>query len=96
VTVYQHGGFAGRAQSFGIGRHDMDELEKIVGNDQVSSLRVQKGYKARLFEHAGYKGREVQFYAGSHDISKVTGSGLENDSLSSLIVEKDEGIFHYI
>jgi hypothetical protein len=95
VTVYQHSGFGGLGQPFGVGKHDMDELERTVGNDQVSSLRVKKGYKVWLFEDAGFCGTQAVFYEGYHDMYAMTESGFKNDSLSSLIVETDEGILSY-
>jgi len=89
VRVYQHANFSGTSQWFGIGYHDMNEIQRGVGNDQVSSLKVQKGTKVRLFEHAGYKGRQLVFGAGDHDICALRKSEL-NDTLSSLIVEKEK------
>ena len=94
MTVYQHGGFSGPSQSFGVGFHDINEIQRTVGNDQVSSLRVQKGFKVSCFEHEGFQGRELTFGAGDHDISELRKSGL-NDTLSSMITDKEEGMVNY-
>ena len=96
MTLYQHQHFGGKAQSFNLGNHDLNEVQQVMGNDQVNSLKVEKGYRARLFEHAGYQGKEVVFDAGNHDIDVLTGSGFKNDTLSSVIVEKDDGKFSYV
>jgi hypothetical protein len=48
-----------------------------------------------LFEHDGFRGRELAFGAGDHDISELRQSGL-NDTLSSLIVDTEEGTWHQV
>jgi len=90
VTLYQHHHFGGKTQSFNLGNHDLDEIQQVMGNDQVSSLKVAKGYRARLFEHWHFQGKEVVFDAGDHDLDALRGAGFKNDILSSVIVEKDD------
>lgn len=56
VTVYQHRGFAGNAQSLSTGIHEalLGQLGG-VGNDQISSLRISAGYRVVVcaHDHAG-------------------------------------------
>jgi len=91
AVVYKHSRFNGVGQSFPVGWHNIDELRKVVGNDQVSSLRVQKGCKAKLFEHGDFKGNQVEFSAGNYDMAAMESAGFKNDQLSSLAVEIDNG-----
>ena len=60
----------------------------------MSSLKVKKGYKVRLFTEAEFKGKEVVFRPGDHDTRDVTNAGFENNMLTSFIVEMDDGTFH--
>merc|ERR1712066_381281 len=58
----------------------------------MSSLRVQKGYKVKLYEHHHFEGRCVSFSAGAHGMNELISTGFQNDMLSSLIVEADNDI----
>merc|ERR1712150_87307 len=96
VTLYENECFNGKSQKFGVGKHDIVDLiiDKMlnegVGNDSVSSLKVKKGYRVKLFEHVGFEGKSVTFGAGDYDNNELQKSGFENNTLSSLIVEEDE------
>jgi hypothetical protein len=87
VTLYQHNFFKGSSQEFCFGRHDVRALGD-VGNDTVSSLKVADGCSVTLFQNPRFKGRSATFQAGDHDCADLVGSGIRNDSVSSLIVEK--------
>jgi len=89
AVVYKHSRFDGVGQTFPIGHHDINELRKVVGNDQVSSLKVQKGNKAKLFEHGDFTGNQVEFSFGAYDQAAMQSAGFKNDDLSSLSVEVD-------
>ena len=77
VTLYEDECFNGKSQTFGIGKHDIVDLiiDKMlnegVGNDSVSSLKVKKGYRVKLFEHVGFDGKMVTFGAGDYDINEL-------------------------
>jgi hypothetical protein len=83
VTLYQHNFFKGSSQEFCFGRHALNAL-----NDVVSSLKVADGCSVTLFQDPRFKGRSATFQAGDHDCADLVGSGIRNDSVSSLIVEK--------
>ena len=91
VTIYEHGWFNGKSQTFGVGRHNMDALA-YIGNDIVSSMKVKEGYRAMLFKHANFTGTMATFGPGDHDINSFRTHGFQNDSLSSLVVELEEGM----
>jgi hypothetical protein len=57
ATVYEHGNYEGRSQSFGVGTtYDIGALN-VVGNDAISSFRVPKGLRVVACEHMGGHGR---------------------------------------
>ena len=87
ATLYQHGDFSGNSQEFGVGRHDIDALGDIE-NDSVSALKVKETYKVTLFQHGGFTGIQAEFGAGDHDCDAFVSSGIPNDSVSSLVVER--------
>jgi hypothetical protein len=81
VIVYEHGYYTGKSQTFGAGNHDMGTLN-VVGNDQISSIRVPSGMSVTIYEHANYGGRSVTLNSDNPDLSQV---GF-NDQISSLRV----------
>lgn len=87
VEVFEDGGLRGSGQSFGLGKHDADVLKSFVGENAISSLSVEKGFRVRLYDDAGFKGNEVVFSVGDHEL-RACGW---NDRASSVIVEKDDG-----
>jgi hypothetical protein len=56
-------------------------------------LKVEEGYRVTLFQYGGFNGIQATFAPGDHDIDALTSSGIPNDCVSSLIVEKDEGMY---
>jgi hypothetical protein len=92
ATLYQHGDFSGSSQEFGVGRHDIGALGDIE-NDSVSALKVEQGYKVTLFQHGGFNGIQAEFGGGDHDYDAFVSSGIPNDSVSSLVVERT-GMFY--
>ena len=91
VTLYQHN-FSGNSKEFDVGHHDISTLGDLQ-NDSVSSLKVEEGYKVTLFQHAGFTGIQAEFGSGDHDMEALTTSGIPIDSISSLIVEKKDGMY---
>jgi hypothetical protein len=81
VTVYYDANYGGKSQSFGVGKHDIGSLD-VVGNDQISSIKVANGYQVEVFLDARFSGGS-RTYKG--DIAFV---GDINDKISSLVVSK--------
>ncbi len=82
ITFFEHGEFRGRSQKFFDGMTDMRRSQ--VGNDAVSSLRVDPGCRAVLYEHQNSRGRSTVVTA---DVSYLGGSQVGNDSMSSFELE---------
>jgi hypothetical protein len=56
VTIFQ-GDFTGLSKKLKPGRYDIDALG--VGNDELSSVKVPRGYRVSLYEHDGWTGRAL-------------------------------------
>lgn len=80
AAIYEHGDFGGREQFLSVGRYNLSDIE--MGNDALSSLKVDDGYRIILFQHADFQGDTKMF---EEDASYV-GDDF-NDEASSLIVE---------
>ncbi len=82
VTLYSEKDFKGVQQSFGIG--SFSNLNQIIGNGKVKSLKVSSGYRAVLYD--GLNGTRKSFTGSVKDIgSEMLGKG------SYLSVEKADG-----
>lgn len=84
VTVYQDGEFGGTSQKFGIGMYNVNQLN-VVGNDKISSVKVEPGYRLTLYKDKNFTGGWKMLTADS------TSLGDYNDVTSSLKVEKIGG-----
>jgi hypothetical protein len=82
VVLYEHGNFEGRNARFGPGRYDIQALQRTIGNDQLSSVRVDRGYEVVLFEHAGFQGRRVSVDRTTRFLANF------NDEVSSIKVQR--------
>lgn len=56
VIIFQ-GDFTGFSKNLKPGRYDIDALG--VGNDELSSVKVPRGYRVTLYEHDGWTGRAL-------------------------------------
>lgn len=69
--IYQ-GDFSGQSKSLGVGRYSSDQLG--IGNNELSSIKVPKGFRVTLYDGDAFEGRSLV----------VTG-----DSRASFFVEKN-------
>ncbi|MGW0184805.1 hypothetical protein ACWDV7_03515 [Streptomyces sp. NPDC003362] len=89
VEIYTHAdyqmepwqGIPGRKQVLGPGWYDDAQNQILVGNDQISSLKVPEGLAVRAYEHAWFQG---QFIGFTTDVPAVPMDW--NDRISSLVV----------
>lgn len=85
VTVYQHCNYGGYAVNLSPGSYTMAQLKALgIRNDDLSSLRVKKGYVAVVYQHDGYKGKKWDFTQNS---SCLVNQQL-NDEISSIYIQK--------
>ena len=88
VTVYEHCDFRGFKATLPVGNYDLNDLKnREIYNDDISSLRVKKGYEVIVYEHDKFHGRKLQFK--SDDLCLVNNNF--NDRISSLKVRKISG-----
>ena len=66
VEVFTHSHYAtewqgipGFSQKLAIGRYDNAENQLLIGNDQISSVKVPEGVGVRLYEHAWFQGKTL-------------------------------------
>jgi hypothetical protein len=89
VEIYSHAdyqmepwqGIPGRRQVLSPGWYDDAKHQILVGNDQISSLKVPDGLAVRAYEHAWFQGEFIDF---TTDIPAVPMEW--NDRISSLVV----------
>lgn len=85
VTVYQHINYGGTSTKYGVGRHDYSELKwKAPGNDAISSVRVDPGYRVILYWDANFRGRALTL---TKNTPNLVDYGM-NDQTSAIVVEK--------
>ena len=85
VTVYRDLNFSGASQSFS---NDVADLRSsFVGNDTATSVRVERGCRARLYADANFGGSYIDV---DQDISDLRGSPVGNDKVSSMRVRCDQ------
>jgi hypothetical protein len=79
ATLYRDTNWSGRSERF-VG-DDPDLHNNTVGNDTVSSLRVDPGCEVVLYEDVNYRGRATSF---DDHLMSLSGTDVGNDSVSSL------------
>lgn len=85
AVVYQHCGFKGYGISLSEGNYSMRRLQRMgMQNDDLSSIRVKRGYVVTLFEHAGFRGRSLRL---SHSDDCFVNNRF-NDIVSSIKVRR--------
>ena len=96
VVFYEHPDFRGRSQRFTVPR--MEDLRlSHVGNDTLSSVKVDPGCRLVLYEHQHSGGRSTVLY---EDITYLRDTRVGNDTASSFELEcsdprKQRGIALY-
>ncbi len=82
VTLYSDADFGGNSETI---TGDVAELSRTrIGNDRLSSLRVDRGCRAILYSDSGFRGRSMEV---TYDIPSLNGTAVGNDSVSSIRVE---------
>ena len=81
VTLYKHGEFHGPSETFY--EDDPDLSDNAIGNDTVSSVRVDPGCEAVLFEHSEYRGRSTTL---DYEAERLWFTEVGRDEISSLKV----------
>ncbi|MFX0137805.1 MAG: hypothetical protein ACFFDN_29460 [Candidatus Hodarchaeota archaeon] len=84
VIIYEHQNFGGASQILTEGTYNVDDL--TIGDDKLSSLRVNYGFKVTLFEHPDFMGDIMIVTSDTPDV------GTFNDKTSSIIVETETTI----
>jgi len=85
ATVYKHCNYRGRKGVINKeGQYNIDWINRAVGNDEMSSVRVAPGYEVQLFQHSNFRGRSITTRS---NISCLTHRSM-NDTVSSIIVRR--------
>ena len=58
--------------------------DKETFNDDISSIRINQGYRVIVYEHDSYKGKRVILNESQSELKKFK----MNDEISSLVVER--------
>ncbi|MCG8417655.1 MAG: family 16 glycosylhydrolase [Proteobacteria bacterium] len=86
VQLHRHCNYGGDTFHLSSGRYTLSELNaRGIRNDDISSLRVQSGYRVTLYQHDQFMGSSIVKTA---DDGCLVDDGF-NDQMSSLIIESD-------
>ncbi|WP_435134486.1 hypothetical protein [Formosa sp. A9] len=83
VTLYKDCGFRGSSVTLDEGRYNHDELG--IGNDNLSSIEVPRGYKITIYQNENYGGKSKTYY---NDVNCLTDDDM-NDRTSSIRISRD-------
>ena len=87
VELFEHSRFRGNRT---IAYDDIPDLRATeVGNDQLSSVRIPRGFRVLLYPHVNYGGRPLTL---THSDDDLSGSRVGNDRVSSIRVERLGGV----
>ncbi|MQP24199.1 hypothetical protein GFJ94_03870 [Flavobacterium sp. LMO8] len=81
VTVYRDKNFTGVNSELSPGYHNFRDLG--VGNDQITSIKIPRGYSVTVYTEANFKGRSKTY---TKDVAYL---GDFNDRISSILVYKN-------
>ncbi len=85
VTVYKDINYGGASIKYGVGAHNYNEIRRNnPGDDDISSVKIDPGYRVILYWDPNYKGRSLVL---TRDTPNFLIYGA-NDQTSSLRVEK--------
>ena len=83
ALAFQHSDFKGEFLNLNLGAYN--NLKKNTWfNDDISSIRINKGYRVIVYEHDSYQGKRVILNESQSELKKFK----MNDEISSLVVEK--------
>lgn len=90
TTVYRDCNYTGTAIGLPVGDYNLSAMtSRGVGNDWISSIRVNSGYRVTLYEHDNFTGASLVLTA---DNSCLVGAGW-NDRASSMRVAQNTSTF---
>lgn len=82
VVIYRDANFQGTSQELALGARIDDAKGRIlIGNDQLSSLKVPQGVTVRAYEHAWFQGAFIDFTEDTPEVPREW-----DNRISSLIV----------
>jgi hypothetical protein len=84
ITVYTDPDYGGNSAGFPVGNHDIGIIASKIGNDVISSIKVNSGYKAYIYRDGGYSGGSKILTANQPKLSNI---GFDN-TISSIKVVK--------
>lgn len=91
VTLAQHCDYGGYNVGLPVGSYTLSQLQaRGIVNDDVSSVRVQSGYKVTIYQHDNFTGNSI---TKTGDDSCLADDGF-NDAASSVKVEANGGTFN--
>ncbi len=81
VTIYADANYQGKSQDLKAGNYNINQLD--IGNDQLSSIKVPKGFVVTLYADANFSGKTMTVTQDTPYVGNEF-----NDMTSSIIVEQ--------
>lgn len=89
VIVYKHINYDGKAISLEVGNYVLSNLQsKGILNDDISSIKVEEGYKITIYEHDNYGGKKLTLLQSSPNLVPLKW----NDIISSIKIEEESTV----
>ncbi|MGB1309811.1 MAG: beta/gamma crystallin-related protein [Leucothrix sp.] len=86
ATVYQHCNFGGYRVNLAPGNYDLNQLTRMgIKNDDLSSLKVSRGYEVVAYQHHHFGGKSIIIRASG---DKCLVDNRFNDIISSIRVRR--------
>ncbi len=87
AAIYQHNDYSGAGQALSAGQYNLNDI--LIGNDQLSSIRVPEGLQVILYQHADMQGNTRTYTADAPSVGDF------NDQASSILVEQVATIYQH-
>lgn len=84
VVAYSDADWSGNSQEFGVGEFGYSDIHAVIGNDEMTALRIAPGYKVTLYKDAGFGGSSIELTQDMYCLKDVN----FNDCVSSMKVEE--------
>jgi len=86
VALYVDINYMGRQMLLTAGQYNVTDIDKEIGDNKLSSLKIPSGYEVTLFEYPDFQGASIALYGDVNSLVSLNW----NNRVSSLIIKKND------